>query len=71
MLLSSGFLGVTITDLTRWRVLSPKFSPRLSARLINGFFAVHRGLALLTFTLITTFGTPELPKLDTVEVTNV
>jgi hypothetical protein len=53
LLLASGFLGVVMTDLTRWRLLSPKFSPRFSAGLIKGFFAVHRGLALLTFMLIT------------------
>jgi hypothetical protein len=53
LLLVVGFLGVAITDLTRWRLLSPMFSPWLSARLIKGFFAVHRGLALLTFMLIT------------------
>jgi hypothetical protein len=53
LLLASGFLGIAITDLTRWRVISPIFYPGLSARLIKGFFAVHRVLALLTFTLIT------------------
>jgi hypothetical protein len=53
LLIATGFLGVTVTDLTRWRLLSPKFSPRLSASLIGGFFAVHRGLAVLTLTLIT------------------
>ncbi len=51
-LVMSGFLGVAITDLTRWRLLSPKFSPRLSSRLIRGLFIVHRGLALLAFILI-------------------
>jgi hypothetical protein len=53
LLLMSGFLGIAITDLSRWRLLSPKFSPRFSAGLIKGFFALHRGLALLTFMLIT------------------
>jgi hypothetical protein len=53
LLLMSGFFGVAITDLSRWRLLSPKFSPRLSAELIKGLFIVHRGLALLTFILIT------------------
>jgi cytochrome b561 len=53
LLLTSGFLGVAITDLTRWRLLSPLFSPSLSAGLIRGLFIVHRGLALLTFILIT------------------
>jgi hypothetical protein len=52
LLVTSGFLGITITDLTRWRLLSPRFSPRLSAGLIKGLFIVHRGIALLTFTLI-------------------
>jgi cytochrome b561 len=53
LLLMGGFLGIAITDLSRWRLLSPKFSPRLSARLIDGMFAVHRGLAVLIFILIT------------------
>jgi len=53
LLLTSGFLGVAITDLTRWQLLSPTFSPRLSAGLIRGLFIVHRGLALLAFMLIT------------------
>jgi hypothetical protein len=53
LLLTTGFLGIAITDLSRWRLLSPKFSPRLSAALIDGLFAVHRGLAVLTFILIT------------------
>lgn len=53
LLLTSGFLGVVITDFTRWRLLSPNFSPRLSATLIRGLFIAHRGLALLTFMLIT------------------
>ena len=53
LLLTSGFLGVAITDFTRWRLLSPNFSPRLSATLIRGLFIAHRGLALLTFVLIT------------------
>lgn len=53
LLIASGFLGVTVTDLTRWRLLSPTLSPRLSASLIGGFFAIHRGLAVLTLTLIT------------------
>jgi cytochrome b561 len=53
VLLTSGFLGVAITDFTRWRLLSPNFSPRLSASLIRGLFITHRGLALLTFMLIT------------------
>jgi hypothetical protein len=53
LLLMSGFLGVAITDLTRWQLLSPMFSPRLSAGFIRGFFIVHRGLALLAFMLIT------------------
>jgi len=53
LLVMSGFLGVAIADLTRWRLLSPKFSPRLSSRLIRGLFMVHRGLALLAFILIT------------------
>jgi hypothetical protein len=52
-LLMSGFLAVAITGLTRWRLLSPTFSPRLSAELIRGLFIVHRGLALLVFMLIT------------------
>jgi hypothetical protein len=52
-LLTSGFLGVAITDLTRWQLLSPIFSPRLSAGLIRSLFIGHRGLALLAFTLIT------------------
>jgi hypothetical protein len=52
MLLTSGFLGVATTDLSRWRVLSPKFSPRLSARMIDIFFSIHRGLAVIAFTLI-------------------
>jgi hypothetical protein len=53
LLISSGFLGVAITDFTRWRLLSPNFSPRLSASLIRGLFIAHRALALLTFILIT------------------
>jgi hypothetical protein len=53
LLLMSGFLGVAITDLTRWQLLSPTFSPRLSAGLIRGLFIVHRGLALLALMLIT------------------
>jgi cytochrome b561 len=53
LLVASGFLGVTVTDFTRWRLLSPKFSPQLSASLIAGFFVIHRGLALFTFALIT------------------
>jgi hypothetical protein len=53
LLLAIGFLGVTVTDLTRWRVLSPRFSPSLSASLIAGFFAMHRALAILIFALIT------------------
>jgi hypothetical protein len=53
LLFMIGFLGISITDLSRWRLLSPKFSPRFSAGLIRGLFAVHRGLALLTFMLIT------------------
>jgi hypothetical protein len=53
LLLTSGFLGVAITDLTRWQLISPIFSPRLSAGLIQGLFIVHRGLALLAFMLIT------------------
>jgi hypothetical protein len=53
LLLTSGFLGIGITDLSRWRLLSPKFSPRLSAGLIKGLFTVHRALAVLTFVLIT------------------
>jgi hypothetical protein len=53
LLLMSGFLGIVITDFTRWRLLSPNFSPRLSASLIRGLFIAHRGLALLTFILIT------------------
>jgi cytochrome b561 len=52
LLLASGFLAVAITDFTRWRLLSPNFSPRLSAGLIRGLFIAHRGLALLTFMLI-------------------
>jgi hypothetical protein len=53
LLIMSGFCGVATTDLSRWRLLSPKFSPRLSARLNKVLFIVHRGLALLTFMLIT------------------
>jgi hypothetical protein len=53
LLLAIGFLGVTVTDLTRWRVLSPRFSPSLSASLIAGFFSMHRALAILIFALIT------------------
>ena len=53
LLLASGFLGTAITDLSRWRLFSPKFSPRLSAQLIKGLLTVHRVLALLTFVLIT------------------
>jgi hypothetical protein len=53
LLLTSGFLGVAITDLTRWQLLSPMFSPRLSAGLIRSFFILHRGLALLALMLIT------------------
>ena len=53
LLLTTGFLGIAITDLSRWRPLSPKFSPRLSAALIDGLFAIHRGFAVLTFILIT------------------
>jgi cytochrome b561 len=53
LLLASGFLGIALTDVSRWRLLSPWFSPRLSAGLIKGFFAIHRGLALVTFMLIT------------------
>lgn len=52
LLLTFGFLGVSITDLTRWRLLSPLFSPRLSSGLIKGLFTVHRWLALITFILI-------------------
>ena len=52
LLLLFGFLGIAITDLTRWRLISPKFSPRLSAGLIKALFGVHRWLAVLTFTLI-------------------
>jgi hypothetical protein len=53
LLLASGFLGTAMTDLSRWRLLSPRFSPRLSAQLIKGLLTVHRALALLTFVLIT------------------
>jgi hypothetical protein len=53
LLLTSGFLGVAITDLTRWQLLSPMFSPRLSAGLIRSFFILHRELALLALMLIT------------------
>jgi hypothetical protein len=53
LLLMSGFLGISITDLSRWRLLSPKFSPRCSSSVIRGLFTAHRGLALVTFTLIT------------------
>jgi hypothetical protein len=53
LLLMSGFLGISITDLSRWRLLSPKFSPRFSSSVIRGLFTAHRGLALVTFTLIT------------------
>jgi hypothetical protein len=53
LLLTIGFLGIAIIDLSRWRLLSPQFPPRLSAGLIKGLFTVHRGLALLTFMLIT------------------
>lgn len=52
-LLTSGFLGTGITDLTRWRLLSPMFSPRFSSGVIKALFAVHRGLALLAFVFIT------------------
>ncbi len=52
LLLTSGFLGTAITDLTRWRLLSPMFSPRLSSGLIKRSLTVHRGLALLIFMLI-------------------
>jgi hypothetical protein len=53
LLLVSGFLGVATIDLTRWQLLSPMFSPRLSAGLIRSFFILHRGLALLALMLIT------------------
>jgi hypothetical protein len=52
LLVMGGFCAVAMTDLTRWRLLSPMFSPRLSAVLIKGLFAVHRALALLVFMLI-------------------
>jgi hypothetical protein len=52
LLAMGGFCAVAMTDLTRWRLLSPMFSPRLSAVLIKGLFAVHRALALIAFMLI-------------------
>jgi hypothetical protein len=52
LLVMGGFCAVALTDLTRWRLLSPMFSPRLSAVLIKGLFAVHRALALIAFMLI-------------------
>jgi hypothetical protein len=52
LLVMGGFCAVAMTDLTRWRLLSPKFSPRLSAVLIKRLFAVHRALALIAFMLI-------------------